>query len=64
MGTIATGEALVVDTDLLTVENNGVEDVANFTGDFDMVLFPESTEILVTGLASGTITLDWFNRWH
>jgi len=64
VGTIATGEALVVDTDLLTVENNGVEDVANFTGDFDMVLFPESTEILVTGLASGTITLDWFNRWH
>ena len=62
-GTIVTGQSLVIDTDLLTVENNDVDDIANFSGDFDMYLLPEDNEIYVLGLVSGTVIFDWYDRW-
>ena len=62
-GSIVTSQSLEVDTDLLTVENNGVDDVANFTGDMDMILAPGDNEVRITGLTSGIVKTDYFNRW-
>jgi len=63
-GSIVTGQDLVIDTDLLTVENNGVDDISNFLGDTDMVLMPEDNEIYVLGLVAGVVKFDWFDRWY
>ena len=63
-GSIVTGQDLVIDTELLTIKNNAVSDVANFTGDADMQLFPENNEIYVLGLVAGVVKFDWFDRWH
>lgn len=62
-GSLVTGQDLVIDTDLLTVENNGTGDMANFLGDSDMVLLPEDNEIKITGLVAGVIKFDFYNRF-
>ena len=63
VGTIVINQSLEVDSDLFTVENNGTDDMANFTGDLDMILLPGVNRIKITGLVSGTIKVDWFDRW-
>ena len=62
-GSIVTAESLEVDCDLLVIENNNVEDMANHTGDLDMFLMPGDNQIKITGLAAGTVKVDWFDRW-
>ena len=61
---MVTGKDFVVDTTLLTVTNDGVDDLTNFTGDTDLILLPEDNEIKITGLANGIIKFDWDDRWH
>jgi phage-related protein len=63
-GTLATSESLVIDCDKLTVENNGVGDLGNVTNEIGIVLVPGANEFSVTGVASGSINVDFFNRWY
>jgi hypothetical protein len=56
--TVTIAQNLVIDTDLLTVENNTVDDIANFTGDF-MRLLPGDNQIKFTGTTGGTFRIDW-----
>lgn len=62
-GTIAAGNSLVVDTDLLTVQNNSADDLTNFTGDLDMILLPGDNAMKFTGTTGGTVRVDWYDRW-
>lgn len=64
VGTLVTGTDLVIDTDNLTVENNGTGDLANVTNEIGIILFPGGNEIKVTGIVSGDIDVDWFERWY
>lgn len=63
-GSLATGQDLVVCSNKFTVENNGITDISNFSGDLNLQLYPGDNKILVTGLASGTCKVDWFDRWY
>jgi len=63
-GSLLTSDLLVVDTDELTVTNDGTEDPANFSGDAELYLLPGDNEIKVTGLVSGTVKIDFFDRWY
>jgi hypothetical protein len=63
-GTLATGQDLVIDTDELTVENNGANDLGNVTNEVGMTLLPQANEFKVTGVASGDIDIDWCDRWY
>lgn len=49
-GTLAAGKTLVIDTNDLTVENDGTNDLAHFTGDFPMI-FPGTNTITYTDSA-------------
>mgnify|MGYP000990117134 CR=1 FL=1 len=62
-GTIIAGNSLVVDCDLLTVQNNGSDDLTNFSGDLDMFLLPGDNAFKFTGTTGGTVRVDWFDRW-
>lgn len=64
VGSLVTGNALVIDCDAYTVQNNAVDDIANFTGDLDTILLPGGNELKVTGLASGIARIDWVDRWY
>ncbi len=64
IGTIASGQSLVIDTEALTVLNNGTDDIANITGDTELVLLPGENQIKITSAATGgTARIDWFDRW-
>jgi len=63
-GSIVTGQDFVLDTTTLTVTNNGVEDLANFTGDTDLQLLPEDNEIKIVGLVNGIVKVDWYDRYY
>ena len=62
-GDLVTGNTLVIDTDKLTVLNNSVSDIGNFTGDFSTILVPGDNAIKVQGVVSGTAKIDWYDRW-
>ena len=63
VGTVSAGDSLVIDCDDdgLTVENDGVDDIANFTGYFWELLAGANT-VKYTG-QNCTITVDWRDRW-
>lgn len=63
-GTLATSSVLVVDTNDISVKNDGSDDYANAAGDLDMILVPGVNKINVTGLVNGTVSVDWFDRWY
>lgn len=64
VATIAAGQSLVIDTEALTVQNNGTDDIGNITGDTEMVLLPGGNQIKITSAATGgTAKIDWFDRW-
>lgn len=63
VGTITTGNVLVVDTERLTAENNGIGDLGNFSGDTDMYLVPGDNELKFTGTNGDELKVDWFNRY-
>lgn len=62
-GTITTGNELTIDTENLTVENNGTGDLANFTGDTDFHLVPGNNEIKFTGSNGDELKFDFFARY-
>ena len=61
---LATSKILVVDCTDLSVENDGTDDIANFTGDFEMILVPGINKMKITGLASAVVQVDWRDRWY
>lgn len=63
-GSLVTATSLVIDTDELTVENNGTGDVANVTNEIGIYLVPGDNELKVTGVVLGEIDVDWFDRWY
>lgn len=66
-GTIAATKILEVDnrydTDDFEVKNDGVDDHANFEGDFIM-LSPGDNTIKYTGTASATVKIYWRDGWY
>ncbi len=63
-GTLVTGDDLVIDTDKLTVENDGTGDIGNVTNEIGIVLWPGDNEFKITGIASGDVDVDFFDRWY
>jgi len=63
-GTLATGNDLVIDTDNLTVKNDGTDDIGNVTNEIGIVLWPGDNEFKITGVVSGDVDVDWFDRWY
>jgi len=63
-GSLATSDVLVIDTDTLTVENDGVGDLGNVTNEIGIILVPGANEFKVTGVVSGSINVDFFSRWY
>lgn len=65
-GTITSGEILEVDTDNVTVKNDGVESIEDFTGDALMRITPGDNEFKFTvtgGSTDSVIDVDWVDRW-
>lgn len=66
-GTIAAGKSLIVndrmDQDDQTVTNDGVEDWANFEGDF-LSLDPGDNTIKFTGTSGSTVKLEFRGAWY
>lgn len=60
-GTVTAGQTLIVDCEECTVENNGTDAIAYFTGDFAK-LNPGVNALLFTG-SNCTIKIDYYNRW-
>jgi len=63
-GSLATSSTLVVDTNDLSIKKDGVSDISNLTGEFDIIMVPGINEIKITGLVSGIAKIDWFDRWY
>jgi len=63
-GTIITGTDLVLCSDELTVENNGTSDLTNVTNEIGIFLTPGDNEFKITGVVSGDIDVDFFQRWY
>lgn len=65
-GTIATTKKLIIDTDFLTVENDGANGLSTFSGDPKMILYPGANEFKITftgGSTDSVARIDWFDRW-
>lgn len=60
--TISSGNSLVIDCDKFTVENNSVDDIGNFSGDF-LKLLGRENKIKYTG-ANCTIKVEYSDRWY
>lgn len=63
-GTLATATDLVINTEELTVENNGSGDLGNVTNEIGIILWPGDNEFKVTGVVSGDIDVDWYDKWY
>lgn len=61
IGTVSNGASLIIDAEELTVENDSVDAVGSFVGDF-IFLTPGTNYLKFTG-ATQTVTIDYFNRW-
>lgn len=59
-GTIDVGSVLVVDTEKLTAELDGVNALPNFNGVFPRL---QAGDNVVTAAAAGTTILNWYDRW-
>lgn len=67
VGTITAGDTLVVDHESLTVENNGVDDVGNLTGESNLILLPMANNLKVTltgGSTDSVVKVDFIDRWY
>ena len=64
VGTVITGNDLMIDSELLTVENNGTGDLANVSNEIGIVLWPGDNEFKITGIVAGDIDVDWYDRWY
>jgi len=59
--TVSAGNTLEIDSENLTVENNSVDSLSSFSGDF-IVLNPGINNLKFTG-SNCTIKIDWFDKW-
>lgn len=59
-GTIDSGSKLIIDVEMLTVELDGVNVLADYSGGFPWL--PEGNTT-VTGASAGTTTFKWRGRW-
>jgi len=60
-GTVTSTKSLVVDSNNLTVENDNVDAISSFAGEF-IRLIPGTNYLKFTGSLC-TIKIDWFDRW-
>jgi hypothetical protein len=65
-GSLVMGTWMLIDTETLEVENDGVSDLANanVTNEIGITLVPGANAFKVTGLAIGTAWIEWFNRYY
>lgn len=63
-GTLVTSKILEIDTENLTVENDGVGDLGNVTNEIGLYLLPGANAMRVTGMVTGTCVIDWTDRWY
>lgn len=63
-GSVATAGVLEVDCEEIDVEIDDVDDMANASGDLEMILVPGVNKIKVTGLVSATCKVDWRDKWY
>lgn len=63
-GSLLTSKSLVINSENLTVENDSVSDLGNVANEIDIILIPGDNLIKVTGVVSGTILVDRFDRWY
>ena len=61
-GIVANGETLEIDSSDLTVENNALDGISNFEGDF-ITLLAGSNEFQYVG-ADARVTVDYRYRWY
>lgn len=62
-GTVVAGNSLIVDFDLVTLTNNGVDSIASSVGDYPQFrLNPGANSLKFTG-TNCTIKVDWYDRW-
>lgn len=61
-GTVAVGTSLVIDMANFTVENNGIEDLTNFQGDF-FSMQPGANTIHIEGTAPANYKFDYTKRY-
>ncbi len=65
-GTITSAQDLTWDADILTVENNGTDDLGNSSGDRQLILVPGINNMKVTitgGSTDSVIRVDYRDRW-
>jgi hypothetical protein len=65
-GTIASGESLILDTDELTLENDGANAFSAFSGESQLILMPVDNLFTVTftgGSTNSVIRVDYYDRW-
>jgi hypothetical protein len=66
-GTITAGESLVLDTEELTLENDGANAFSSFSGEPQMILTPGDNLFVVTftgGSTDSVIRVDYYDRWY
>jgi len=64
IGSIADTKTLVLNTDLLTVENDGISDLSNSSDELDIILVPGDNEIKIATDANGDeCKIDHYDRW-
>lgn len=59
-GALAGGDALVIDTEAMTVKFNGVNALGNYSGGFPKLQPGDTTVVAATG---GSTTFTWRDRW-
>lgn len=66
-GTILSTESLILDTENLTLENDGVNAFGSFSGEPQMLLLPGDNLFSVTftgGSTDSVIRVDWYDQWY
>lgn len=62
-GTVNNGETLEIDSENLTVLNNGVDGISDFEGDFLNLLGGQTNNFQFVGMTC-TLTTEWRYRWY
>jgi phage-related protein len=60
--TVNIADILKIDSDQQSVENDNVDSIANFTGDF-LRLVPGNNQLRFTGTTGGTLLVDWYEKY-
>jgi len=66
-GTILSGESLILDTDNLILENDGVNAFGSFSGEPQMILVPGNnlfSTVFTGGSTNSVIKVDWYDQWY